>query len=385
MKELNLFCFICNIAVIVLCGALLPIIPKITRKSYLFGVKIPPSEQNCPEAVQMKRRYTAVCLIGTAFLLGLCTAQYLLYPGATLLTMMYFPFLVIPLQAAAFLPNWRKAVRLKEEKRWKVSNASFAETGSSYTRGTLKEMPWGWYLAGLAVILVSVAVALARYQSLPDIIPIHFDIHMVADGWGEKSLGLALAIPLVNVGMVALMWLCGAAFVKAKLQIDPLNPALSFAQHKLYRRRVGHCLGGLTIAMVITFLVIGLMLLWPETIGNALFWVLVFAPTIAATAVLVAVTLGAGQGGCKLKPKTVPQTASAAEPTLTEGRGDDKFWALGMFYYNPDNPAHLVEDRFGGNLGFNYARLRVKIGVALSLLALVGSYAWLTVWLISVI
>jgi hypothetical protein len=42
---------------------------------------------------------------------------------------------------------------------------------------------------------------------------------------------------------------------------------------------------------------------------------------------------------------------------------DDKYWALGLFYHNPDDPACFVGNRFGGNIGFNYSRLPVKIGV----------------------
>jgi uncharacterized membrane protein len=94
------------------------------------------------------------------------------------------------------------------------------------------------------------------------------------------------------------------------------------------------------------------------------------------------ISIVSGQGGCKIKPKKIlgelaggkPNTDSAA----ASGRGDDKHWALGIFYHNPADPAMIVEDRFGNNLGFNYSRLPVKIGVVVGLLALVALYAWIT-------
>jgi hypothetical protein len=46
------------------------------------------------------------------------------------------------------------------------------------------------------------------------------------------------------------------------------------------------------------------------------------------------------------------------------GASGDQHWALGMFYHNPDDPARIVENRFGNGVGFNYAYLSVKIGAA---------------------
>ncbi|MDR2670516.1 MAG: hypothetical protein LBC26_02190, partial [Oscillospiraceae bacterium] len=58
---------------------------------------------------------------------------------------------------------------------------------------------------------------------------------------------------------------------------------------------------------------------------------------------------------------------------------DDRYWALGLFYHNPDDPACFVGNRFGGNIGFNYARLPVKIGVTLGIAALAAAYVWMII------
>jgi uncharacterized membrane protein len=74
---------------------------------------------------------------------------------------------------------------------------------------------------------------------------------------------------------------------------------------------------------------------------------------------------------------TVPGKAAA----VVAARGDDRYWALGMFYHNPDDPAILVEDRFGSNIGLNYSRGISKLCVALLIALLIGSYAWIT-WML---
>lgn len=387
MNEMNLFMFITNLSICVLMGVLLPILPLITRKSFLFGVKVPMEAQNTPDAKGLKKNYITVCLTGTAVLLALVIVQYITAPDMTLLACLYFPLLFVAVQALAYIPNWKRALRLKEERRWTVLDAVFADTKTSHTRGNLSELPWFWYIASLILIIVSVVVALIQYPNLPDKIPTHWDSNMAADAWSDKSYMTLLLMPLISLAMVVIIWLTGWMLVRAKLQIDPQNPALSFSQHKLYRRRMGHSLGFLTLGLASMFVVMGFKSIWPELYFP--FW-LMMALILVPTLPVIIVPIISGQGGCKIKPKTLPTDSAGNSGTRTDsantnGRGDDRRWALGMFYHNPDDPAYIVEDRFGNNIGFNYSRLPVKIGVVLGVLAIVAFYIWFTVsvpWLL---
>jgi uncharacterized membrane protein len=204
---------------------------------------------------------------------------------------------------------------------------------------------------------------------------------MLADAWSDKSYMALLFMPLISFGTVALIWFSAVMFVRAKLQIDPQNPVLSFTQHKLYRRRMGHSLGFLTLGIAFIFAFFGFKSIWPEMyFPFGLMMVFVFLPTIP----VIAVPVISGQGGCKIKPKMMPDEINdnwggRSDSGNSHGRSDDKRWALGLFYHNPDDPAYIVEDRFGSNIGFNYSRLPVKIGVIFGLLVLVAFYIWFTI------
>ncbi len=385
MTESNAVLFIINLAVAILCGGLLLIIPFLTRKSYLFGVKIPLEEHDCPEAKSMKKRYMLVCVAGTMVILALYAAQYMVFPNITLIAAMYFPLLFVAVQMASYIPNWKKALVLKKERGWKVSGSVFAETKTSHSRGNLSELPWLWYVISLVLIVVSVVVVLGKYPSLPDRIPTHWDASMQPDGWSDKTILGVMMLPLVNLGMLALMWVVGIWFVKAKLQIDPQDPALSFTQHRIYRRRMGHSIGFMALALVVMFVLLGFMSIWPDF--KIPFW-LVLALPLVPTVFLVLVSVRSGQGGCRIKPDMIIEDAVALQGQKvvladSHGRSDDRHWALGMFYHNPDDPASIVEDRFGNNLGFNYSRLPVKVGVISAGLAFVVGYTWFTIWLCS--
>jgi uncharacterized membrane protein len=150
---------------------------------------------------------------------------------------------------------------------------------------------------------------------------------------------------------------------------------------------MGHCLGFLTLGIAVIFVFLGLKSIWPELYSP--FW-LVMMLIILTTFPVIVVPIISGQGGGKIKPKIMPNEADSnvggrTDSANTHGRGDDKRWVFGLFYHNPDDPAYIVEDRFGSNIGFNYARLPVKIGVVLFALALVTFYVWYTVsmpWLL---
>jgi uncharacterized membrane protein len=302
-------------------------------------------------------------------------------PDWTLLGSLYYPIIFAALQLAAIIPNHREALRLKEERKWQVSSAAFADTKTSTSRGNLSSMPWLWYIAGIIISLAGGVIGLAAYPSMPDVIPTHYSgFSSVPDAWAEKSVGFVLMMPLFNIGMTAIMWLVGASIEKAKLQVDAHDPALSFAQHIAYRRLRGNATGLTSLSINVMFLCIGLNQIWPRF--QALLWVSILQTLIPCTLLIVA-AVKAGQGGCKLK---VSASEASSESAMARGwagsarHADDRFWALGMFYCNPDDPAIIVESRFGNKIGFNYSRLPVKIGVALTLAALAATYWWITVW-----
>jgi len=388
----NTILLITNLFLFVLCAGLFIIIPYLTRKSFLFGVKIPAEEAGCKEAVQMKKSYIITCLLGSLILFTVCVVQYLFWPEKTLIATLYLPLLIIPLYLIAFVPNWKKAVLLKEEKKWAVSGTLYADTQSSQARGDLSSIPFAWYIiSGLIVIAIFIAT-IARYPLLPDFFPVHFDINMEPDRWAQKSMWSVLQMPLFSLGLLIMMFFVSITIVKAKLQIDPNNPKLSFAQHRVYRRRMGHAIGFITLVIILLMIFPSLIILIPDSSslaflsGEALGWIITILSILSVVPIIVVIII-TGQGGCKVKIKPEDlnnesdNTAFSGKSKIP-GRGDDKHWLLGMFYYNYDDPAIVIEARFGSKISFNFAHLPVKIGVGIMALALIALYVWMTVLLV---
>ena len=397
--DVNAILFAANIGIFVMCGAMFPIMPWITRKSYLFGVKIPPDEQHSPEARQLKNRFRIRCLVGMAILLALCIVQFIVFKEWTLLATLYLPLLIVPVFLAAFIPNWKAATRLKAERGWQVSDIVFTNTRPANVRGSLTALPWGWYLAGFAVIFASILAANFRYYALPEMIPTRFDTNMQPVAWANKTWPMVLLMPLINLGMLLLMIPVAVLIERVKLQIDPATPKTSFAQHRVYRRRMGHALGFLTLMIILFIALIGLVVLFPDSTAltsPVIFWgglAAVFIPVV----ILVAVLVMSGQGGCKIKIE-LPEDEMGDDGEAADNTdktdcdddadnthpscpyySDDKYWRLGVFYHNPDDPSYFVEYRFGSGYSLNYAHLPAKIGAALLVVGLVSMYVWVTI------
>ncbi|MCL2343995.1 MAG: DUF1648 domain-containing protein [Firmicutes bacterium] len=385
---MNFFFFITNLGIIALVAAFLIITPALTRKSLLFGVRVPEAVAPLPEVRGLKRNYYTVILIGCVVLLAAAVLQYVTAPALTLLALLYFPFILVGVQFLAFIPQWKKAKALKEERGWDVPLTSIVETRSSADRQKLSSLPWGWYIASVILVLAMVIWTIAIYPSVPDRIATHWGMNMQPDAWTDKNMLSLLIFPLSALALTVIIAGANILIYRQRLQISAEHPALSFAQHRAYRRMMSHALGFMTLCFTLMF-----VLMQPVTLN-------IFAASAAYLPIVVGVTCGlgiipvlyvsvrAGQSGCKLNPAISERDAlseklSANVKIAHPGRTDDRYWKLGMFYYNPDDPVNLIEDRFGGNGGFNYAHLPGKLFAGVTAALIVVTYALITYWVLA--
>ena len=129
--------------------------------------------------------------------------------------------------------------------------------------------------------------------------------------------------------------------------------------------------------------IVWLPVVYPDSsVFNETFFWATMALVLVPTVFIVVIMIKTGQGGTKVKVTNCEEDAAENDDSTNVitayGRGDDKYWKLGTFYYNPDDPALIVEDRFGTNIGFNYARLPAKILMGLLAIGLVIMYIMIT-------
>jgi uncharacterized membrane protein len=91
--------------------------------------------------------------------------------------------------------------------------------------------------------------------------------------------------------------------------------------------------------------------------------VLLVGPILIVVVVAIIASLRIGQGGSRLAP-----VAADAGGRPAGDRTLDRYWKAGMFYVNRDDPAWLVEKRFGVGYTLNFGNPRSWIAVGVLLL-----------------
>ena len=360
-------------------GITLLIIPYINRKSLLFGVRIPESAATDPAVQAMRMKYTIEMGLCLLFTLAIAILLFAFFPDAAILTILYFPIALIMAQFAVYLPLYRKSVRLKAERGWQTSYIGVSYTGSRKER--IRSIPRIWYFLSLLLVVASVIYGIVMYPAIPTRLITHWNAAMQADAWSDKSLLTVFIMPMVSLGLILLFFFSNVLMAVMKLQISPERPALSLEQNRKYRRIMGHMMGYMSLLCTLFF-----ALMMPMTMNLYIpsAQIMTGAITLFTGLMIVPpllITIRVGQGGSKLRENSSPvdgREDSVAKEAQTTQRGDDKFWKLGMFYWNPDDPNLFVEDRFGSSGGLNYAHPLSFVLAAVLLLVTIIIYIGVT-------
>lgn len=347
-----------------LVGGVYLLFPWIVRKGLLFGVYVGEEGFDAPAARTLTRRWyrAMVVAIVAGIALGSVLALFVASPLA-----MVVPLL---LQAIAFtgLYLWAHA-QARALAPMGPPPAAVAPLLSTPPLSPL--LPALTIAACVACGLFAVAHAWTSYDALPARVPTHFGISGAPDAWGPKSMATVMLLP--GMGLVLAVGLSGTAWLtaNAKRALRRSDRGVSLAAQLRFRRAMTRFLCGIALltTLVLTALSVSAIevgLGRAATLGR---W------QMALTAVLIVYALGGtvylavryGQGGSRL------ERAGASTP-LTNGLADNRYWVLGMFYVNRNDPSLLVERRFGLGYTINFGNPRaVLLAVAFlgAILALV--------------
>lgn len=362
---------ICDVIVIIAMAAT----PFLTRKTELFGVSLPSSEINRPELSAMRRSYLLITLVFGAVLLILNVVLFRIITNESTLVgafvALIFGYIIV--EFLVYLAWHRKMKAFKNTQPWRThGNARAAapdiksviesniepdtESGAEPVLVVDTAPPSrdvihpAWLLIYAVVAIITLLVLWQVWPTLPEQIPIHANAAGVIDGWVDKTPG---AVGLMLFGQ----WIIIAVFIFvyiliriSKRQIDAAAPAASREQGRRFRLLMSGCMvfGGAALALVTGLLPIMMAASTDGKMSMTLPLILIFA----IIAVMLVLMFLVGQGGSRLKVKSDDPRTQKRQA----GTDDDRYWKLGVFYFNPADPAVIVEKRFGVGWTNNFAR-----------------------------
>lgn len=336
--------FVCYIPILVFSA----VIPYISRKTESFGISIPEEEYNNPDVKRIRNTYrTNVLAFGTVMaLFSLFTAFF----GAKDATMIFLPigtFIQLAIMFIFYLLGHKSMKSLKSNSKWIENRTQIVVVDTGFRRKKIMVSPV-WFVIYIVIILATLFLGFFMYDRMPDRVPMHYNINGEIDRYAAKSYKVLLFAPLFQLFMTFLMafvyWVIG----KAKQQFDPSNPEKSIEQGRIFRYRWSAFIMfmGPLLLLAFSFMQFSFTGIIKDT---RLITIIPMSLTGIIVAAAIVLSITTGQGGSRVR---LVSDNSGNEIF----RDDDKYWKLGMFYYNPDDPAVFIEKRFGIGWTNNFAR-----------------------------
>ena len=246
-----------------------------------------------------------------------------------------------------YFAHWRLAA-LKQQEGWYAGQRRAATAELRPRRPAPALVLWG-SLPAIVLLLLTLSVGLWRYPTLPAHLAVRFASDGTPTAWADKSIGAAFA-PVFSQALLTLL-LVGTAWIAGQVprDIDPEAPEISA---QMQQRK--------TQMFSAALLFLAACLNSAQLLGALQIWDLLPLPggwTAAALAGLPILGV-AGTLLLTLGPQLAARRAPGGRPAHPAGvvhRDDDRFWRAGIFYFNRDDPALVVNRRFGVGWTLNHA------------------------------
>jgi uncharacterized membrane protein len=341
---------------------LLSAMPYLTRPTECFGISIPEEAAKLPILKKLRKQYAKITAISTSSLLVFFFLTSFIQSERLLgITTIAFTLLFILIPFVIYIPFHKKVKRLKKEHGWKterkervIVDLKFREERLVYSNG--------WFLIPLFISFLTILITIGMYPSLPERLPIHFDLLGNVTRYTKKSIYTVGMLPIIQVGVIFLSMIVNTIIKKAKQELNAANPEKSKRQNILFRRHWSLFTISSTIMIALLFFVIQLTIITP--IPKAVLATTIIIILIFQLIWIIWLAFKIGQGGSRVE-------SEQGEKTLWVDYDNDEYWKLGIFYFNRNDSSLFVEKRFGIGWTVNLARPAAWLFIAFPFLLLI--------------
>jgi uncharacterized membrane protein len=328
-------------------------LPVMRGERAFFGVRVD-AETYRGEGRRALRRY-----LQTLFAVFVLTGALGYYASASLGKPLFSALAMLGATAAAFLVYARYA---RQVRPFAVAGGQTRFASSVRTR-RLGDYTLPWVEACVVLLtLAAFAVLGYFYPRLPELLPVHWNAAGEADDWSPKGFSSVFFLPALGVYLQLLFFVLKRDLVQAKMTLPATNTEEYLRGKEMFLRanmRLIDLMRGLIAAL---FLAITLL-----TIFTAIPELNRFKP--AADASMLGVVAVMCAGVCYFLWRMTAINGEIEEATGDEyvqrATEEDHWRHGGLTYYNPDDPALVVEKLAGLGYTLNMAHRSVRSRLAL--------------------
>ena len=341
---------------VLLVGGFLLILPRIIRKGLLFGVYVGEEVAVGSAGQRLVRSWRQGCVLVMA--LSLAIGYGISLAGRPVTGNLTGTAVLLCSALVLYIVVYSKARKLISPHATLQASKAVA----SLEKRDPKEAGFAKLTLTICLIaaLANIAYAAISYRALPGL---HFT---EANALVDKSIVVFLFFPYLNLVIGPLFALLALLTAGAKRALRDGSDSRSLEAQNAFRALNAKALSWIALlsCAFLTLLSVQFIrarLTAVESLGAAVWW-LAGALFVCIAAFLIRIIQGYGQGG------SLRELGSAQTP-LTGSLADNEHWVLGLFYFDRDDPAMMIEKRFGFGYGFNYGNRNAML-FAVAFLAL---------------
>lgn len=338
-------------------GIVMGLTPFMGRKSSQFGVSIPETYEEDEQLKKWMKQYFFITVISSILLTipffifshtkntGQAEMQLGIYSTIGIL-------LILVVAISTYLVIHKKVQAWKRQlPKERASEPEIVVDLHSRKKGLL--IPNAIIVfSNLMIIGGTAFITWLNYQQIPAVFPIHWGVNLEPDRYVTKSIGTVFSLLGIQLLLILVFVLSNYAVKNVKQALNPKNPSISSLKNRLFRQAWSRF--SLLISILTQLLLSALQfatVLFSEAPIQWFVYLTIFY-TLFVLGYTVALSLKYGQGGERLKIHGITE-----EPTKSAQRyNEDRYWKLGVFYYNPDDPSIWIEKKFGIGMTINFAR-----------------------------
>lgn len=336
---------------ILLTGIFFHFAPEVTRHDLFFAVTVDQGYyRRSEDAQRILRQFQTAVWMHTA--IGLA----IVFAGATT-KHVFVPLIGILWQVAGVTIAFLRA--RKQVMPHAVAQTSHREAGLTQRKTGIAY--WILEIVPFAILCACGIYLRENWERIPERFPVHWGLNGEPNGWSTRSFGGVYGPLLIAVIICFFLGVFSYGAMHWTRQIRSTGAA-AIAETRARRVQVG-VLIALQYFFAVIFSGVSLMALRPALEEAPSIWLFLLG-TLVFVVAIYAIFLHTGQGGANL------MAADSGSDILSDARivGDrtpEDCWRAGMFYVNRNDPALLVEKRFGIGYTLNFGRPAAWVLMAL--------------------
>jgi Predicted membrane protein len=328
------------------------LMPKLTRKEIVFGVRVPEDKTNLQEITTIKRKYIINNLLIEIPVTVLFTFLNYRFFGVGMILFTSFAFIFI--NFLIYMLSNKHMKDLKKQQNWFNGKKKSVIVDTDFSRERMNTLVSHWFfIIPVIIVVINIALGYSNYSGLPSRVATHWDFSGNITGYQNKSLFLIWEMPITQIFITAVFFICYKSIGWSKQQLSPPNPKSSARKNRVFRRVWSIYMTVFCIFMNIIFTMANFMIFSIFNINPKIFGFIIIAFIVIVFSSIIVISLKLGQGGANIK---LPGE-KIADSTLQTDKDDDSNWRFGnTIYYNPDDPSLFIEKRFGIGWTINAGR-----------------------------